>query len=70
MARGIVGDRNGRPKIASPLYKQSYFLDTGESVEAGGPALACYPCRVRGGRVEVIPESLPAAQATAGSQAA
>ena len=29
IARGIVGDRNGRPKIASPTFKQNFDLETG-----------------------------------------
>ena len=29
IARGIVGDRARRPKIASPIYKQSFDLETG-----------------------------------------
>ena len=74
MARGIVGDRNGRPKVAAPVYKQGYYLDTGEAIEAAGEPLACFPCRVRGGRVEVIPEPLVAGPkadgAATGSQAA
>jgi nitrite reductase (NADH) small subunit len=29
MARGIIGDRNGEPKVASPMLKQTFSLQTG-----------------------------------------
>jgi nitrite reductase (NADH) small subunit len=29
MARGIIGDRNGDPKVASPMLKQTFSLQTG-----------------------------------------
>src|SRR4051794_39884837 len=30
LSRGIVGDRAGRAKVASPIFKQSFCLETGE----------------------------------------
>jgi nitrite reductase (NADH) small subunit len=57
IARGIVGDRGGRPKIASPIYKQSFDLETGVCFDDPAVKLPTYPVRVRDGRVEVgIPE--------------
>ena len=53
IARGIVGDRAGRPKIASPIYKQSFDLETGECLDDSTVRLPTYPARVRQGRVEV-----------------
>jgi nitrite reductase (NADH) small subunit len=53
IARGIVGDRAGRPKIASPIYKQSFDLETGACLDDPAVRLATYPVRVRDGRVEV-----------------
>ncbi len=39
LSRGIVGDRNGEPKVASPIYKQTFNLRTGVCYEdADGPA--------------------------------
>src|SRR4051812_46177666 len=35
LARGIVGDRAGVPKIASPIYKQSFDLQTGQCLDDG-----------------------------------
>jgi nitrite reductase (NADH) small subunit len=53
IARGIVGDRAGRPKIASPIYKQSFDLETGVCLDDTSVRLPVYPVRVRDGRVEV-----------------
>lgn len=56
IARGIVGDRAGVPKIASPIYKQSFSLLTGECLDDPSVRLAVYPIRVSGGRVQVSVE--------------
>lgn len=53
IARGIVGDRAGRPKIASPIFKQSFCLRTGSCLDDESVVLPTYPVRVRGGRIEV-----------------
>ena len=53
IARGIVGDRAGRPKIASPIYKQNFDLETGVCLDDPNVVLATFPARVRNGRIEV-----------------
>ena len=53
IARGIVGDRGGRPKIASPIFKQTFDLETGACFEDPLVKLAVYPVRVRDGRVAI-----------------
>jgi nitrite reductase (NADH) small subunit len=53
IARGIVGDRQGVPKIASPIFKQSFDLRTGQCLDDPAVRLASYPVRVAGGRVLV-----------------
>lgn len=53
IARGIVGDRAGRPKIASPIFKQNFDLRTGACLDDETVTLPTYAARVRGGRVEV-----------------
>jgi NAD(P)H-dependent nitrite reductase small subunit len=54
IARGIVGDRAGRAKIASPIFKQSFDLETGVCLDDAQVVLTTYPVRVRDGRVEVV----------------
>jgi nitrite reductase (NADH) small subunit len=53
IARGIVGDRAGVPKIASPMYKQSFNLKTGECLDDPQVRLAVYPIRVALGRIQI-----------------
>jgi nitrite reductase (NADH) small subunit len=51
IARGIVGDRGGVPKIASPIFKQSFDLATGQCLDDASVQIPTYPIRVRDGRV-------------------
>jgi len=53
IARGIVGDRAGVPKIASPIYKQNFSLETGECLDDPSVRLAVYPIRVVSGRIQI-----------------
>jgi nitrite reductase (NADH) small subunit len=53
IARGIVGDRGGCPKIASPIYKQNFDLRTGLCLDDPSVTLPTYPVRVHAGRVEI-----------------
>ena len=53
LSRGIVGDKQGVPKIASPIYKQSFDLETGACLDDPSVQLPTYAVRVRQGRVEV-----------------
>ncbi|MGB6242208.1 MAG: nitrite reductase small subunit NirD [Castellaniella sp.] len=46
LARGIVGELRGRPVVASPMYKQHFFLDTGECLEDAGVRVRCWPVRL------------------------
>jgi nitrite reductase (NADH) small subunit len=53
LARGIVGDANGVLKVASPMYKQSFALETGACLDDDTVAIAAFPARVQSGVVEV-----------------
>ncbi|HET9960590.1 MAG TPA: nitrite reductase small subunit NirD [Polyangiaceae bacterium] len=53
IARGIVGDRGGIPKVASPIFKQSFDLRTGRCLDDPNVSLPVYPVRVVAGRIEV-----------------
>ena len=54
LSRGIVGDRGGEPKIASPIYKQTFNLRTGVCNEDPTVRLDVYRVRRRRGAVEVL----------------
>ncbi|HLV67794.1 MAG TPA: nitrite reductase small subunit NirD [Polyangiaceae bacterium] len=55
IARGIVGDRGGTPKIASPIYKQSFDLRTGVCLDDATVRLPVYPVRIVAERIQVCP---------------
>ncbi len=53
LARGIVGDKDGRLKVASPLLKQTFDLETGVCFEKPEISVPVYAVRAVGGKVEV-----------------
>lgn len=53
LSRGIVGDKGGIPKVASPIYKQNFDLATGQCLDDPAVRVRTYPVRVCEGRVEV-----------------
>jgi nitrite reductase (NADH) small subunit len=53
LSRGIVGDKNGVPKLASPIYKQSFDLCTGICLDDPTVSIPVYQVRVVDGRIEV-----------------
>jgi nitrite reductase (NADH) small subunit len=53
LARGIVGDRKGILKVASPVYKHSFSLATGECLDDNTVKLPVYPVEVVDGVVYV-----------------
>jgi nitrite reductase (NADH) small subunit len=55
LSRGIVGDRGGRPTVASPIYKQVFELATGRCLDDESMRVPTYPVRVVDGVVEVGP---------------
>jgi len=54
LSRGIVGDKGGIPKVASPVFKQSFDLRTGQCLDDPAVSVRHYPVRLRGNRVEVF----------------
>lgn len=53
MSRGIIGSIQGRPVVASPLYKQHFDLVTGECLEQPEVRLPVYQIRVVNDAVQV-----------------
>jgi nitrite reductase (NADH) small subunit len=53
LSRGIVGDRDGTPKVASPIYKQSFELATGRCLDDPSVVVPVYPTRIVDGLLEV-----------------
>lgn len=53
LSRGIVGDRNGIPKVASPIYKQNFNLITGQCLDDETVSIPTFTARVVEDRVQV-----------------
>ena len=53
MSRGIVGSRDGRDVLVSPLHKQAYDLETGDCLDKDGYRLPVHEVRVVAGMVHV-----------------
>ena len=54
LARGIVGDKAGIPKITSPIYKQAFDLRDGQCLDDPTVRIPTYQVRVVGGSVELL----------------
>jgi nitrite reductase (NADH) small subunit len=53
LARGVVGDRGGELKVASPIYKQQFSLLTGRCFDDPNVTVPTHRARIAGGFVEV-----------------
>ena len=53
LSRGIVGSRGDVPKVASPMYKQSFDLRTGECLDDPSVRIDVFDVRCIDGRVEI-----------------
>lgn len=59
MSRGIVGDRKGILKVASPIYKQNFNLKTGVCLDDETISLPVYPAQIVNNQVQVGTTALP-----------
>ena len=53
LSRGIVGSKGDVPKVASPMYKQTFDLRTGVCLEDPAVSVLTFAARVHGGRVQI-----------------
>lgn len=51
LARGLLGDQGGVPKVACPHHKKTFSLETGECLSGDPFQIATFPARVEGGRI-------------------
>jgi nitrite reductase (NADH) small subunit len=54
LSRGIVGDKGGIPKIASPIYKQTFDLRDGQCLDDPTVKIPTFQVRVVDGGVELL----------------
>ncbi len=53
LSRGMIGDEQGLAKVACPLHKKTFSLESGENLNGDLPAIAVYPVKVKDGFVNV-----------------
>lgn len=51
LSRGMIGDHEGIPKIACPMHKKTFSLETGENLNGNLEAISTYPVKVEDGFV-------------------
>ena len=54
ISRGIIGDKAGVLKVASPVYKQSFALEDGRCLDDENVRLRVWPIRANGETIEVL----------------
>jgi nitrite reductase (NADH) small subunit len=53
LSRGMIGDEKGTPKIACPLHKKTFSLETGENLNGDLEAIATYPIKIEDNSVYI-----------------
>ena len=53
MSRGLVGEVDGAPTVASPVYKQRFDLRTGRCLDDDSVQIGSWKARKGGGVVEI-----------------
>ncbi len=53
LSRGIVGDRTGIPKVASPIYKQNFNLKTGECLDDASVVVRTFAVQLIENQVQI-----------------
>jgi len=48
LARGLVGDTNGVPKVACPVHKKTFSLETGQGISDKEFSLQVFPVKLEG----------------------
>jgi len=51
LSRGIIGMQGDTPKVACPIHKNTYSLDTGKGISNPGLNVATFDAKAEGGRV-------------------
>jgi nitrite reductase (NADH) small subunit len=53
LSRGLIGDADGVPTVASPIYKQRFDLRTGSCLDDDAVSVRTWPVRIQDGWIEV-----------------
>ena len=53
LARGLIGDQAGKPKVACPIHKKAFSLETGNCLSGEAMSIRTFPVKVQDGAVYV-----------------
>jgi len=53
LSRGLIGMHGDKPKVACPIHKNTYLLETGKGISNPGLNIAAFDAKAEGGRVLV-----------------
>lgn len=53
LSRGMIGDQAGIPKVACPLHKKTFSLESGENLNGDIAPIATYPVKVDGDSIYI-----------------
>jgi nitrite reductase (NADH) small subunit len=51
LARGLIGDQSGVPKVACPQHKKTFALDSGECLSGDAYKVRTFPVKIENGVV-------------------
>lgn len=54
LSRGIIGSLQGKPVVASPIFKQHFCLETGQCLEDDSVCVDAFPARIEGNHVQLL----------------
>lgn len=53
LSLGIIGDKDGIPKVACPMHKKNFSLEDGSNLSGGDLKIAIYPVKTENGNVYI-----------------
>ena len=53
LSRGMIGDKNGIPKVACPLHKKTFSLEDGSNLNGDDFKIAIYPVKIENENVYI-----------------
>lgn len=53
LSLGMIGDKDGIPKVACPLHKKNFSLEDGSNLNGDDLKIATYPVKIENGNVYI-----------------
>ena len=67
LSQGMIGDASNVPKVACPLHKKTFSLESGEQLGEDGLNILTFPVKIEGGKVMVELPAVPELDAILGT---